>query len=141
MTTLSDRTGSLNDPGTVNNPILHNIQHCQFDDPMYDNISHDSVALQPSTPSKPSLRFSSESNQMDVDLTAMDNNTELQLNHMQQRTVTPIHLIFMGNEDVHEPLKDSNVDILLFDDQTYAQKFPYFRYPSTQFVDIMLTVY
>ena len=117
ITMLSESTERMNDSATMNNPILHNIEHCQFDDPMYDSVPHDTVAFQPSTPTKPSLRLTSESNEMHVASAAMDNDPELLLNHDDAPEYSdPIHLTFVDNGSSGGVVKDSKMDII-FDDQ------------------------
>ena len=56
-TTLSHSNQSLNELGTATAPILFNIEHCQFDDPLYEGVSQHSDTLQESKYMKVELMF------------------------------------------------------------------------------------
>ena len=40
LTSLSDRIQTMDEVGTINAPILFNIDQCEFDDPMYECVPH-----------------------------------------------------------------------------------------------------
>ena len=75
-TILPHTTETVTDLGTMNSPILYNIEDCDFDDPQYDSVAHKSVAvLHPTqTESSHSLKLPSDRDEMDVVLSAMDVN-------------------------------------------------------------------
>ena len=119
-TTLSYSTETLNDLGTMNSPILQNIEDYDFDDPRYDSVVHQSAAVLHSTHTEtsPSMRLNSNHDERGAILSAMNVNPELSLNYDDAPEYSdPIDLAAVNNEPSNT---HSEVNGLLFDDSIYA---------------------
>ena len=132
LTSLSDSIQTLDEVGTTNAPILFNIDQCEFDDPMYEGVTH-------SIP-KPSMSSDLINEKMQTvqhvlsqeEVSCKDMNTHPELQNHEKDTKghanapeysDPVVLECVNDKMANDQreAKDPKVDIYdMFDDPTYA---------------------
>lgn len=100
-TTFSYSTETLNDLGKMNSLIYHNIEDCELHDLRYDSVSHKPlIVLDPTlTKTSPSVKLTSDHDEVDMISSAVYVNPELLVNHDDAPEYSdPIDLASIHNE-------------------------------------------